>query len=142
MTGKNELYDTTVNKWRAVTQSDYGGGGGGGGGLTSAETSEAFSQSLEVNGTESTVTPTQVALSASTSAALKTATVGRIRFVIYNPLATVLYVRKAASAASATAFDFTVPANGGQYFSDAYEYAGELRGFCTTAGSVNFSESV
>jgi hypothetical protein len=90
---------------------------------------------------ETTNTPAQVALTAATSGALSTATAGRIRFTIYNPTAAVLYVRKAAAAASATAFDFVVPA-GGSYFSDAYEWAGEVRGFSTPGGTINFSQSV
>lgn len=94
-------------------------------------------------GTDTTVTPAAVALSASTSAVLLSANANRVRFIIGNPLATDLGVRKAASAASLTAggYDFIVPA-GTAYVSDPFEYLGELRGFCATAGSVNVSESV
>jgi hypothetical protein len=90
---------------------------------------------------ETTNTPTQVAMTAATSTVLKTATTGRIRYTIYNPSAAVMYVRKAASAASATAFDFVIPA-GGSYFSDANEWAGELRAFSTPGMTANYSESV
>jgi hypothetical protein len=90
---------------------------------------------------ETTNTPTQVAMTAATSTVLKTATAGRIRYTIYNPSAAVMYVRKAASAASATAFDFVIPA-GQSYFSEANEYAGELRGFSTPGMTANYSESV
>jgi len=90
---------------------------------------------------ETTNTPTQVVLAAATSNTLKIATSGRIRFVIYNPTAAVLYVRKAAVAASATVFDIVIPA-GGSYFSNPYEWAGEVRAFSTPGGTINFSESV
>ena len=92
---------------------------------------------------ETTVTSSAVALSANTSGTLLAANASRIRFTIYNPLATTLYVRKAASAATASAggYDIAVPSLG-TYFGDAYEYAGEIRGICATAGNVAVSESV
>lgn len=95
--------------------------------------------------TETTITPAAVVLVASTAKTLLAANTARIRAIITNPLATALYVRKATlagSAASTTNFDFIVPANGGSWLSDPYEWAGEYNGFCTTAGSVYVSESV
>lgn len=92
---------------------------------------------------EATNTPAAVALTASTSATLLAANASRIRFTIYNTLATALFCRKAASAATAAAggYDFVVPPLG-LWVSDVKEYAGEIRGICATAGSVNVSESV
>lgn len=119
-----EKYNPATGLLEPVTGVDFSSSGGG-----------------ATPGRETTITPTQVVLTAATSAALKTATTGRIRFVIYNPTSSVLYVRKAASAASATAFDFIVPASG-SYFSDPYEWAGEIRAFSTPGGTINYSESV
>lgn len=92
---------------------------------------------------ETTNAPAAVVLAASTSNTLLAANTSRIRFTIYNPLATALFCRKAASAATAAAggYDFVVPPLG-LWVSDAKEYAGEISGICATAGSVNVSESV
>jgi hypothetical protein len=95
------------------------------------------------NGTETTNTSAAVTLTANTSATLLAANASRIRFIISNPLATTLFVRKAASAATASAggYDVAVP-SGGSYISDAYEYAGQIRCICATAGDVGISEAV
>lgn len=89
---------------------------------------------------ETTNTPEQIVVAATTSTVLTTADSGRIRFTIYNPTAAVAYCRKAASAASATAFDFVIPA-GESYFSEPFEWAGEIRVYSTPGGTFNFSQS-
>ena len=98
---------------------------------------------VKAAGTETTVTPAAVALSANTNATLLAANANRIRFIVSNPLATSLFVRKSASATTASAggYDFAVPP-GGTYISDPYEYLGQLTCLCATAGSVGISESV
>lgn len=103
----------------------------------------AIATSLALNGAETTVTPAKVTLSSNTSATLLVANANRIRFIVNNPLATSLYVRKGAAVATAAADgnDVAVPA-GGSYVSDAYEYAGQIRCICATAGDVGISESV
>ncbi len=95
---------------------------------------------------ETTNTPAAVALSASTAATLLAANASRIRATIYNPLATLLFVRKATLAGSpatvsAGGYDFAI-SSGGTFISDPGEYAGAYNGICATAGSVNVSESV
>jgi len=95
---------------------------------------------------ETTNTPVAVTLVASTAKDLKAASATRIRLVIYNPLATTLFVRKATLAASpatvsAGGYDFIVP-SGSTWVSDPYEWAGGYNGICATAGDVNVSESV
>jgi hypothetical protein len=100
----------------------------------------------QVSGAETTVTPAAVTLVANTAKALLAANSNRIRVVIFNPLATTLFVRKALLATSAATvaaghYDFVVPA-GGTWVSDPKEWTGDLNGICVTAGDVNVSESV
>lgn len=95
---------------------------------------------------ETTVTPAGVTLVASTAKDLLAANSSRIRAVIYNPLATTLFVRKATLASSAATvaaggYDFIVP-SGATWVSDPYEWAGGFNGICATAGDVNVSGSV
>lgn len=99
------------------------------------------------NPAETTSTPAAVTLVASTAKALLAANTSRIRATIINPLATPLYVRKAllatsAATAAAGGYDIIVPANGGSWISDPYEYAGAFNGICATAGDVGVSETV
>lgn len=98
---------------------------------------------IKLSGTDTTVTPAAVTLVAATSNTLLAANTARVRFRIINPLATTLYVRLAASAATAVAggYDIIVP-SGTEYVSDPYEYLGQIRGICATAGDVGISESV
>lgn len=96
---------------------------------------------------ETTSTPAAVTLVANTAKELLAAGAATIRVAIVNPLATPLYVRKAllatsAATAAAGGYDFIVPANGGQWISDPYEYAGAFNGICATAGDVGVSRSV
>lgn len=97
-------------------------------------------------GIETTATPAAVALTASTAATLLAANANRVRMVLYNPLATALFVRKATLAGSpatvsAGGYDFVIPSLG-TFISDPFEYPGAYNGICATAGSVNVSETV
>ncbi len=97
-------------------------------------------------GAETTVTPTHPTLSANTATLLLAANSNRIRAIIYNPLATTLFVRKAVvgtSPATVTAggYDFVIP-SGATFISDNLEWAGQYNGICATAGDINVSESV
>ncbi len=145
MTGKNELYDGT--RWVPQTTAQAPGGGGvagtPAGGVQSVQGVTGGTPINTATAGETTNTPTQVVVPAAgvVGNTLHVATPARIRFTIYNPTAAVLYVRKAAIAASATVFDLVIPA-GGSYFSDAYEWAGEIRAFSTPGGTINYSESV
>lgn len=100
------------------------------------------------NETATAVTPAAVTLVAATSNTLLAANANRIRAVIINPLASPLFVRLAASAATAAAggYDYVVPpVSGGvpgQLVLAPGEYSGQIRGICASAGDVGVSEQV
>jgi len=124
-TADNKKIPVLVDADGAVILSAEGGSAG----LTAAD--------IEVT----TWTTTAPSLSAATSGTLLVANADRIRFTIYNPTGSVLYVRGAAGAASATDFTWVIAANA-QFRSDPFEYAGEIRGFSTPGGSIYVSEGV
>lgn len=99
-------------------------------------------------GTVTTWTPSTVTLVANVSATLKAANAAAVRRIIRNPLATPLFVRFGAAAATTAAggHDIVVPAVSsgvpGQFIFDPSAYKGEIRGICATAGDVGVSEGV